>query len=1756
LDSKDRRYLASLDKSLSIFNSVVEWADYISFLAKLLKSLQSNSRGNWLPKIYSLKISKNLANCLSPNLPSGVHMKTIEVYSYIFKMIGLKKLSNQISIWIPGLLPLMSFASISIKPSLIELFDTFIITLNPICLKIMIKPLLLSLLPAIDDESSESFLDVLDLIDTLKKNLNDNSSFWQSLFLIIISNPDKRLGALIWCNKRLPSFNIVSLANATDIQSNLDNKDQLRFNLDSTDIWSNKVLKENALSNLPNEAKACVSPEPGLLIRAFCKALKDDNIFVQRGFFDLLLSKLQLNSNILQLLATPSDLTKLIICASSTVLRKDMSLNRRLWNWLLGPDLLDSSNLPNRHSLPQAFLKLINYFKKYGKSQLVNGLLKLIDIQNNSSEDTHKIITNHDSMPPYKRMIQAYKICLAIMDKWEIGSLIIPEVFIPCISSIQILHHQLNISTNNYSIQSQNNSSNTLNNSNTDNEFNQVLKNASAFFDNIEPINIWSDLFKLIDKNQLLLFKFTTNYFNVDEEEMIVKHLPLNLLLLLFKKIFNNNFITIDQEKDKSIVLGYVYQYNLNNIDDPQSSPIPPADLSLMILNSITILVWKALKKRDDMIYYYCDLLNDVLEKIPKNNNSSNDNKFTWKNDFFIDEVFNLKNLRKSDGFKNNFKISNHLFKSSIDTPLNNDDSLVSLSFVSITFGISKIFNEITKSLSTLKKIELLKVLLRLLWDCLIDPSSKYQVESVKYILSFELSIDPHYIESELSNLFLNADKHDKYDRFRGFSALWTHTANLSNNNFFMDQILSRPFQLVLDELAVKRSSDYLLASYWISSTSKSGSSNRLFKMISIPLAKTSFIMNTKASKSRIYIIDDIDLYCYQVQTIMNVLNVDPPLLISGISNELTVLDRELQIQIINAGFEDNFDLSTYKNLIIAVLLRFLSLELDESTMNRLSSICSFTKAMRTSLALLEMLLNGNEKDFAQIPSILLKISFKYFQKLDNLNYKETSQNSYINYNYNYDYILVSFLRIISSVINNSILINYWAQLLSKSTVYFGESIIQAITPLTECICTKINDFFSLIRNSFDNNYNANDVTIDKEKNSKMTFEIGQSIALLMNALDDVLSYCHIYISSSEAKITSAKTNSNDPGFFGSVMSGVFAVETPMARTAEENKKLIILYCIQETAKVCLDIWSWAEQKTRLQLKNSNDTNYYLNYYPQNDLNFLKSINYHISNLKFRSKKLLEKLYQLQPLEVLQTLMLADRNFSAPLFKILHMLDGGKPQSTVPHIFNLINLKLNPEAVSSKYKISIHLLSSSNLNDKMLSMFLVEYVKSLESDAVEEIWNQSMNFLKDVQNLGSVYANIYPFILQFTCILGEKLNKSKFGEQRKVKREISDTFMKILSGTLSARGPSNQSAILDAMTSEELCKSIQSTLPYISSIVQDYDKFTTTMTSIVLNIVTPALKSKTFPNLPSYLLDLLVELSEAALNVKTWKLTINDVFVDSKFFKMSLIHSLSWKVIIKNWIESDKDKMGEFLSKVEPHNASSTTLFGWNESEINSKILKLKRIVFLLIISAKDTYILNLKEIMSKIEEILTTSNALKEEVFLCLRAIVLRFSDAHLTSYWTLIYTELQKMFQNVLDCSKPEEIEDIDCNALLGACKLLDLLLCLKKEDFNQNDWLFISDSIGTSGYDFDLSNMGLYKRPSLDDYRRIELVTNIDEREDIEKNRKPGLIGVKEIENISLLKPFFDSLSLYNFEKTYGLSVADIESCEQDIYNDLFD
>lgn len=102
-----------------------------------------------------LTVCKRLTQCLHPNLPSGVHLRTLDVYSAIFDRIGSQGLLSNLLVYSSGLFPVLSYASMSVRPHLLTIYEKYFLPLGTHLVPAL-HGFVLSLLPGLEDESEHS----------------------------------------------------------------------------------------------------------------------------------------------------------------------------------------------------------------------------------------------------------------------------------------------------------------------------------------------------------------------------------------------------------------------------------------------------------------------------------------------------------------------------------------------------------------------------------------------------------------------------------------------------------------------------------------------------------------------------------------------------------------------------------------------------------------------------------------------------------------------------------------------------------------------------------------------------------------------------------------------------------------------------------------------------------------------------------------------------------------------------------------------------------------------------------------------------------------------------------------------------------------------------------------------------------------------------------------------------------------------------------------------------------------------------------------------------------------------------------------------------------------------------------------------------------------------------------------------------------------------------------------------------------------
>lgn len=107
-------------------------------------------------------------------------------------------------------------------------------------------------------------------------------------------------------------------------------------------------------------------------VNAICAGVQDATVLVQRSSLDLLLVGFPMHNNYL----SKGDMVSLVTAALSTILRRDMSLNRRLYAWFLGSEVnasLFSSDHPFVKKMEEScdVTQSALYFDMYSKDYLI-----------------------------------------------------------------------------------------------------------------------------------------------------------------------------------------------------------------------------------------------------------------------------------------------------------------------------------------------------------------------------------------------------------------------------------------------------------------------------------------------------------------------------------------------------------------------------------------------------------------------------------------------------------------------------------------------------------------------------------------------------------------------------------------------------------------------------------------------------------------------------------------------------------------------------------------------------------------------------------------------------------------------------------------------------------------------------------------------------------------------------------------------------------------------------------------------------------------------------------------------------------------------------------------------------------------------------------------------------------------------------------------------------------------------------------------
>ncbi|KAJ5367814.1 Dopey N-terminal [Penicillium brevicompactum] len=1807
-DKNYRRYASSVERALSLFdNALQEWADYISFLSRLLKALQTHPPDQPIVP-HKVQVSKRLAQCLNPSLPSGVHQKALEVYTYIFGLIKLEGLSHDLPLYFPGLSPTLTFASLTVRPLFLSLVEGYIVDLEPWAIRPALKAIILALLPGLEEETSDDFEPTLRTINKLRDAAGrletqrtseagaSGQYFWQCLFLASITNPSRRLGVLAYLNRYLPKLGISdrrpSIAGGNDI---LDTPPEMLAAADSV-----------------------ILPEPGLLIRCIASGLSDDQLLVQRNFLDLLVTHLPLSSPILQKRIAASDLRTLVIAAVGVVTRREMGLNRRLWAWFLGPDSPnDNTSIDDRKissetvrsaSVDGKELTQSQYFSRVGLQPLVTGLLEMI--------------SQAPSLPSERT--KPFRIALSLMDRWEIGGYIVPAVFLPTVRSVKAFEIEASKS-----------------------HFEEVFRSASAFFDGVESGVIFSELLGLVDYrpadvdrnadqvlSDLSLAQFIIENFNVREEDMVQIHVPLLALSVLVKlrnlssiqstvnkkvisaalnkvlksliglltergfskKTGSDKYISTDTKSRSTDVLRTVhgfYEQSKNSLELPPL-PYAPKTLCEMIIREAYELAIAALGARDDTVCVHesLEVLVALLKKLPKSRV--------------------LRDRKLYEALSQRLDVGK-------DKPTTASFSVIS----TIASTVTSIFFIHTPGfyVSYEDACDLITPLVNQLWWYLSPLSPKFHVEAVRCLwLLHSISWVDHLVEASLTSLMIDSSatgsRHlSSEQQAERFYVLWNHSHHNTHEQppkqvldvggtlfSYQCSMLERPLFIALDLLSQESSDSFQSVQLWLQDLP---TIHKVFHVIISKLDELSEHDDPaeKNVDSQSISPDDYKECDYLLQTASNIIAA---LSQNGWITLLThVLGNEKRPEASKS--EEISDSKSLHAAIFEASLRVVSSQNSTPT-----EVClEGERLQKDALQLMRQLLLGpgaeelvesGIDDFlverllvsseggsivvqgALIDALLAALKVRFAQAylppppprqkhLRASSRDRLTSPSLLSFTSDKgdrrlsmppipqppDRLLDCLLKGISSPKSREI-VEKWIFLLCEVLPLYSGSIFQILLMLSECFCREIRASYGRLQLSF---HQTEDWPQDRSEHV--------TIALL-SGLETCIANAHERLIVEEANVPSVKSPDQAQGFFGNMVSGVFHSEGGQGRPNTANDRLTVLLCFQDAVRLCFSIWSWGAGDHSGTAIDSVS---------------LASFQYTSLRMRNRSRRILEHFFTAEALECLETLVemwsKSDSETASLIFNLLHTLDGSSPKITIPAIFNAIYTRTNPSALEPSRKSSL----TSSLSESELASFLVTYARSLDDDVLDEIWTDCTTFLRDVLSNPFPHRQILPRLIEFAAILGVKLENTTFGEDRRMRKELGDVLLRLLTAVFTSKplglsqdnGPLARSSVDYDRTSvshtgpDDMLSILAVSMPSFITTLGDSDRINTAITGVSTNVIGPLIRSRLFPNnLNRNVMVLLQQMAKVPAAAKLWKKDISDAFNDPRFFGLQLdLVKNSWMDLLRQWVLADKERLSELLVRLPPPSTAGI-MFGVGASaarlEADRKAqLNLRRIALLLLSASEDYFVGELPALLQKLEDLLgatsssSPSAATRAEVFMVLRAVALKTSASAMAPFWPLINTELQEVISAV---PRGSQAELYNSYSLLQACKLLDVLLVLGPDDFQLLEWLFVTDTIDAVYPPDRWEPIALADEVSQSFGPRIAASPTVPETNEPQARsglKRPWLLSdwIRETAKDEIvervLRPFFDRLSIYVFESTYGMGSIDFTVCREDLLADLF-
>ncbi|GAA6058598.1 hypothetical protein JCM10212_004009 [Sporobolomyces blumeae] len=1654
-DPKYRKYAQAVDKTLQSFDQVNEWADFITFLAKLLKCLQGYPQFPIIP--HKLIVAKRLSQCLNPALPTGVHQRALDVYTHILTAIGPDNLRRDLPAWSSGLFPFFQYAATSVKPIVLNIYERFYVPLQA-SLRPATKAFILALLPGLEEETGEFFEKVAELLDRVSGTVSP-AFFFQNMWLTLITAPHSRIPALNYLSRRLPKLE----------------------------------SGESGGSHSRPRLIEIVGQDVGLMIRGFAAALEDPQILVQRGILELLITTLRLDSVGFKN-TRREDQILLMRSAVGVVLRRDLSLSRRLYTWLLGPG--DSSDVQ------------VAYLRAHGLD-----LVRLALVAEMAE------MAGQDGQGETSERQRPFKIFISLLDKWEIGGVLTEVLVLEAFRSLQ----------------------RTLR---PGDDHDELLLTGNMLFEILDPFLLWKQIYLAVEsaiaKNEdgeaVALAQFVVRTFRLHDEEVQKLHAPFvafGILDLVEAALESDDGAASSRLSGlaDAVALAAALLHEIPSAffapteHHPPLEDLPPNQFGRTLATAlygaadVKTASLPEVEGRELLAGGVSTALRivEIVARRTGESSSRDDEKHSTRLLLAAADV--LAPLLSAAATTNpdvlRISWSPRDWTEAVMQGLARSKATVS------TFprhaALVKLVLKITETTTIRPALprgsrDMVEALGSKLLDYLQPGCSPYYVEAVQLLWGVEALSDSRYIESMIAERLASPSKDVQLSAFEAFGNFWRFT----EDGQLPGVVLRVPMFKMLDSLKAEDLATRRAAEAWMRCSLKSYI--RILDPLLFSLLDPAIVLQPQMIK-----VSEIRIPCLAYQRsfdqgrILHVLENLLALARFGGQGFIRIakgswlkhtLDPALRERVMRAEL-DNL---TYLDGLVTILVRFLRADPEPRLSRTLGPLNQHLHAIVAEIV--QVVISRGEAELSTLPSIESALLTRLFlcvhrDELDLQNKllhvlhsvilaqasqsrrpsppasvpdhdaSTTDENPAQPPDLTHDEL---FVRVVSDAVSaqdNNAVIHHWVDFLLMTIPLYRQALHTILLPLIDRFVVRLESLVKDLKATY--------ATLDSPETALAATDAEYTV--LVNALERLLLMAIAESSaasseddkSSERMPSEASSSGGGGGLLGYMSNVLSHAELETTELSEETKtKHSVLERMRETVNLLLFSW---DTTSLLDASAGDDHD--------------TSQGHFATRAKLRARRALERIHKANPSDTLDNIAVywerSTGNESSRIFSILAIL---APSPRV--VVSMLCEKLNPKQAATVDKNRSPFAASSDT----AFAFLEAYLDRLEGPMAVQVWGVLLSFVREVlNNLSTNRQLVFQSLRCFTA-LSEKVSQTSALEDRRMRRDLQETFIRLVDASVQLAGRAvesgtwlkrngventtngeNGSIISEktkgetdsvatetekkpTMTSRNVAREItlflaQRALADFRRFHIDLDKTVTACSNVVYYIVAPAFKTraKSFEIDPA-IFQLLHEMVKGTQTSKAWRSTVADAFADNRFFNAPPTANAQWAPLVQALMASDKERFPDLVGKVST--VSSANIFTNRELESLSRALSLRRLTYTIFTGEKDRYLTQLPIIQEKLVDLLRSSvgDMVHAEVYLCLRVLFCRVGNQHLAGLWPVILTELLRLFESLVDRTVPDGSDLLQL--VLSACKFLDLTLVLQTEDFQIHEWMFVTDTV----------------------------------------------------------------------------------------------